>query len=90
MVEGVIAWLIGFLTIFGPVPTPASGVFIAVIVSVIGRLSGFGLGIVPPADFTCVIVAFDKGLAVRVCVPLILGCAVFDVLPCRLVPVAGF
>lgn len=77
----------GFFTILGPVLLViVSGVFIAVIVSVIGRLSGLGLGIAAAADFTCVIVVFEKALVGKVCTPPILGCKAFDVLPCWLAP----
>lgn len=80
--DGEIAWFSGFLTNLGVGLTPASGVFIAVIVSVIGRLSGFGFGSATAADLTCVIVVFDSGLAANVCNPPILGCKAFAVLPC--------
>lgn len=50
--DALAVWLMGFL------PALTGGVFIGVIVSVIGRLSGFGLGIGAPetVDFTGVIV----------------------------------
>lgn len=74
VVDAPTVWLIGFLTVL------TGGVFIGVIVSVIGRLSGFGFGIGEPAtvDLTGVIVVvFDSVLPPSGCeLPTKLDCFV--------------